>query len=93
MSTRSLFSRRGLLGHAGGGLLAGAVSGLLGRDALGAPRREGLHHAPRIRRVIHLCMAGGPSHLETLDEKPELARRDGEPMPESFTKGQILLKL
>ena len=39
MSTRSLFTRRQLLGHAGGGLLAGAVSGLLGRDAFGAPRR------------------------------------------------------
>ena len=38
-------------------------------------------------------MAGGPSHLETLDHKPELARRDGEPMPESMTKGQPIAQL
>ena len=35
-------------------------------------------------------MAGGPSHLETFDPKPELAKRDGQAMPESFTKGQQL---
>ena len=26
-------------------------------------------------------MAGGPSHLETFDYKPELAELDGKPMP------------
>src|SRR5262249_49841057 len=46
-----------------------------------------LHFAPKARRVIHLCMAGGPSHLETLDYKPKLAEMSGKPMPESFTKG------
>lgn len=51
------------------------------------------HHPPRVRRVIHLCMAGGPSHLETLDYKPELARLDGKPMPESLTKGQPIAQL
>lgn len=48
---------------------------------------------PRIKRVIHLCMAGGPSHLETFDYKPELARLDGKPMPESVTKGQPIAQL
>ncbi len=38
-------------------------------------------------------MAGGMSHLETFDEKPELARRDGKPMPESMTKGQQIAQL
>jgi len=52
-----------------------------------------LHHRPRIRRVIHLYMAGGPSHLETLDYKPELARMHGRPMPESFTRGQPIAQL
>lgn len=51
------------------------------------------HHPPRVRRVIHLCMAGGPSHLETFDYKPELARLDGKPMPESLTKGQPIAQL
>src|SRR5205085_1833407 len=47
----------------------------------------------RARRIIHLCMAGGPSHLESFDYKPELKRLDGQPFPESFTKGQQLAQL
>jgi hypothetical protein len=51
------------------------------------------HFPPRIKRVIFLCMAGGPSHLETFDEKPELKRLHDQPMPESFTKGQPIAQL
>ncbi|WP_153558886.1 DUF1501 domain-containing protein [Roseimaritima sediminicola] len=58
------------------------------------PGRGGLpHHRPRIKRVIFLCMAGGPSHLETFDYKPELERLDGQPMPTSFTEGQPIAQL
>ena len=52
-----------------------------------------LHHKPKIKRVIWLYMAGGPSHLETLDYKPKLAEMHGQPMPESFTKGQPIAQL
>ena len=52
-----------------------------------------LHHKPKIKRVIWLYMAGGPSHLETLDYKPKLAQLGGQPMPESFTKGQPIAQL
>jgi len=52
-----------------------------------------LHYRQRIRRVIHLYMAGGPSHLETFDYKPKLAQMHGQPMPESFTKGQQIAQL
>ena len=52
-----------------------------------------LHLPRKAKRVIHLCMAGGPSHLETLDYKPELAAQDGKPMPESITKGQPIAQL
>ena len=38
-------------------------------------------------------MAGGPSHLETLDYKPGLAKMQGQPMPESFTKGMPIAQL
>jgi len=38
-------------------------------------------------------MAGGPSHLETLDPKPRLAEMHGEPMPESYTKGKQIAQL
>src|ERR1041385_1488242 len=51
------------------------------------------HHPPRVKRVIWLTMAGGPSHLETFDFKPELAKMDGRPMPESMTAGQQLAQL
>lgn len=51
------------------------------------------HFAPRAKRVIFLTMAGGPSHLETFDYKPKLAELHGQPMPESFTKGQQIAQL
>ena len=51
------------------------------------------HVSARAKRVIYLCMAGGPSHLETFDYKPKLAALDGQPMPESFTKGQPIAQL
>jgi Protein of unknown function (DUF1501) len=43
--------------------------------------------------VIHLCMAGGPSQFETFDHKPLLKKLNGQPFPESFTKGQQLAQL
>jgi hypothetical protein len=47
----------------------------------------------KAKRVIWLTMAGGPSQFETFDPKPGLARVDGQPMPESFTRGQQLAQL
>ena len=32
---------------------------------------------PRAKRVIFLCMSGGPSHVDTFDYKPELVANDG----------------
>jgi hypothetical protein len=52
-----------------------------------------LHYAPKARRVIILTMAGGPSHLETWDYKPRLAQMHGQPMPESYTRGQPIAQL
>ena len=47
----------------------------------------------KVKRVIHLCMAGGPSHLETLDFKPKLREMNGQPMPKSITEGQPIAQL
>jgi hypothetical protein len=52
-----------------------------------------LHFVRKAKRVIYLYMAGGPSHLETFDYKPKLAEMHGQPMPESFTKGQPIAQL
>jgi Protein of unknown function (DUF1501) len=84
-------SRRELLQQAGGGLGAVAFSWLLAQDA--ARGSDELPHAPSTRpphfparatSVIYLFMHGGPSHLETFDPKPELARLAGQPLPPSF---------
>ena len=35
------------------------------------------HFAPKAKRVIFLCMRGGPSHLDTFDYKPQLIKNHG----------------
>jgi hypothetical protein len=39
---------------------------------------NGLHHPARAKRVIFLFMNGAPSHVDTFDPKPTLAKREGE---------------
>jgi len=51
------------------------------------------HFPVRAKRVIFLCMAGGPSQFETFDWKPKLKELHGQPFPESFTAGQQLAQL
>ena len=52
-----------------------------------------LHFKRKAKRIIHLYMAGGPSHLETFDYKPKLGEMHGKPMPQSYTKGQPIAQL
>ena len=96
-------TRRTFLGRTVRGIGSLALASLLNPSSLTAKVKLGqqewkgilqpTHFAPRAKRVIHLCMAGGPSHLETLDYKPKLAEMDGKPMPESFTTGQPIAQL
>ena len=96
-------NRRTFLRRSAYGLGAMALAGLIdpkifAADKVAAPGKwrgviNPLHFASKAKRVIHLCMAGGPSHLETFDWKPELKKLDGKPFPESFTKGQQLAQL
>src|SRR5437588_722534 len=102
-----IITRRAFFGRAATGMGSLALASLLSPEALadsGAIRGRGaaeryqgvvnpLHFAPRAKRVIHLYMAGGPSHLETWDNKPKLGEMNGKPMPESFTKGQQIAQL
>lgn len=44
--------------------------------------------APRARRVIFVFLHGGPSQVDTFDEKPLLARDHGKPLP--FAKPRIV---
>jgi len=93
-------NRRAFLGETSLGIGSVALASLLNRDGIAAGNEaevNGLpelpHFAAKAKRVIFLCMAGGPSHLETFDDKPKLAEMDGQPMPESFTKGQPIAQL
>jgi len=46
------------------------------------------HFPARVKRVIFLFMAGGPSQLETFDYKPKLNELSGQPIPASFIEGK-----
>ncbi len=71
-------------------LLAGSSFG----DRVNSPGVAGLpHFKARAKRVIFLYMSGGPSQFETFDYKPKLAEMDGQPMPESITRGQPIAQL
>lgn len=54
-----------------------------------APRQP--HFAPRAKRVIFLCMVGGPSHVDTFDHKPKLTTDDGKSFGRGFRQGAKLL--
>ncbi|HWY87746.1 MAG TPA: DUF1501 domain-containing protein, partial [Gemmataceae bacterium] len=95
-------TRRTFLQDTATGLGMVALASLLdtktGRaDSLRIPQWRGVlpapHVTPRAKRVIYLYMAGGPSHLESFDHKPQLARLHGQPMPESYTRGQPIAQL
>lgn len=96
-------TRRTFLGGTAAGLGAVALNALLQPKLFGAAAPGGdarwtgtvrpLHHAAKIKRVIYLYQAGGPSHLEVFDFKPKLREMHGSPMPESFTKGQQIAQL
>ena len=99
---QSNLARRTFLSRTACGIGAAALSSLLKQSAARAgdvspPAGRGainpLHFVPKAKRIIFLTMAGGPSHLETLDFKPKLAEMHGQPMPESFTKGQPIAQL
>lgn len=93
-------NRRTFLHQSAYGLGGLALGQLLGTGAAWASppgRARGVIIKPqfpiRAKRIIHLCMAGGPSHLETLDNKPRLRELHGQPFPDSLTKGQQLAQL
>lgn len=91
-------SRRACLARLGGGLgalgLASVLAdqGMLGTPAWGATAAavnplapKAPHFAPKAKRIIHLFMNGGPSHIDTFDPKPALTQYAGQ-QPEELTK-------
>ncbi len=96
-------ARRTFLSQSFAGIGAFALASLMDAPAQGGVRTTnehpwkalpGLpHFPPKAKRIVHLCMAGGPSHLESFDPKPELVRINGQPFPDSFTQGEQLAQL
>ncbi|MCA9029791.1 MAG: DUF1501 domain-containing protein [Planctomycetaceae bacterium] len=86
-------SRRHLFQSIGTGVGAMALGSMLAKDfpALQAaeatphPARQGL--VPKAKNVIFVHMVGAPSHLDLYDYKPELARLDGELVPDELWEG------
>src|SRR5262245_22331161 len=87
-------SRRELLRRSGTGLAMLGLTGVLadaGRLVAAAPEADGgyknplaerpPHFAAKAKRVIHLFMNGGPSHVDTFDPKPSLEKYAGKPLP------------
>ncbi len=97
------FNRRSYLRESAYGIGSLALAHLMGASSAAEPLSaaspthagmlQPLHRTPRAKRVIHLCMAGGPSHLESFDYKPALQALDGQPFPASLTAGQQLAQL
>src|SRR5438067_4112589 len=85
-----MLSRREVLFRIGGGFGALGLASLLADPASAtsvnplSPRPP--HFTPRAKRIIFLFMNGGPSHVDTFDPKPMLARLAGKPVPDSVAK-------
>ncbi|MCM2374515.1 DUF1501 domain-containing protein [Aporhodopirellula aestuarii] len=82
-------SRRSLLRQCGTGLGVLGLVGLLGDDGLLQTAQAGAnpmmprptHFPGTAKRVIHLFMNGGPSHVDTFDPKTALQKYDGKKLP------------
>jgi uncharacterized protein (DUF1501 family) len=71
------------------GLLTDALSGRVTAHAETNPLAPRQPHFPaKAKRVIHLFMAGAPSHLDLFDHKPMLTKLEGKPLPPSVIGGQ-----
>src|SRR5262245_1296772 len=85
-------TRRELLSRCGvgfGALALGAMFARAPRAAVTsthplAPRPP--HFTAKAKRVIHLFMNGGPSHVDTFDPKPALGEYAGKPLPTTNLK-------
>ncbi len=82
-----MLSRRTLLQRCGMGLPATALAQMLaGEESAHAAITNPLSAKPapfpaKAKRVIHLFMNGGPSHVDTFDPKPMLTKYAGKELP------------
>jgi len=65
-----------------------AAATLMAKDGLQS--HGGADHAPRVKRVIYLDMAGAPPQLDMFDYKPKLVELDRTLCPKEFIEGRRL---
>jgi hypothetical protein len=80
--------RRDFFGWSAAGLGTAATLSLLNSEAHAAP-----HHPAKAKRVVHICLIGGLSHIDSFDPKPGLRKLHGKSlqtkeMPDVFF-GQV----
>ena len=88
------FSRREMLRRSGMGLGTLGLATLLADESAAATGRSlhdpmaprAPHFAPKAKRVIHIFLNGGGSHMDMYDPKPELARQNGKQLPGELAK-------
>lgn len=86
-SDSTSMSRRDFFSWAGTGLAGTALMDLLLRQQLAHGAQPGKssssepHFKPRVKRVVHVCLIGGLSHLDSFDYKPSLQKLHGQAMP------------
>ncbi|HEY3902093.1 MAG TPA: DUF1501 domain-containing protein [Chthoniobacter sp.] len=80
-----ILTRRQMLQRMCAGFGYLGLASLIGtRSALGATNSPSLstshlpHFAPRAKRLVFLFLNGGPSHIDTFDPKPALAKYEGQ---------------
>ena len=67
--------------RSGMGMGALGLSSLLNGASLNPLTPKAPHFRPRAKRIIHLFMNGGPSHVDTFDPKPTLQKYEGKMLP------------
>ena len=79
------FTRRDFLARCGMGMGAVGLAGLLpaagATEATSPLAPKAPHFRARAKRVIHFFLNGGPSHVDTFDPKPALAKYAGQQLP------------
>ncbi|QJE95764.1 DUF1501 domain-containing protein [Luteolibacter luteus] len=84
-----LVNRRYFFGRSATGIGTAALASMLGEEAFGNEGPSPLTQiAPKAKRVIYLFQNGAPSHVELFDYKPELAKRHGQAVPDSYLAGK-----
>jgi hypothetical protein len=83
-----MFTRRDFLARVGMGMGALSLGGMaLGESPSASPLvARAPHFAPRAKRVVHFFLNGGPSHVDTFDPKPMLAKYGGHPIPGEYLR-------